>query len=314
MDLSIIIVNYNSSGVLGNCLRSIYASAIKIDHEIIVVDNSSTDDMLKELKSEFPGVNLIELPENIGFAAGNNVGIAAARGGTLLLLNPDTIVEKDAIDSLYNRLSPDRSISIIGPKILYTDRSLQSRFIPKKVPTLWYLFCEMFYLDKLFPRSRIFNSYFGADFNYEKEQEVGQICGACLMIKKKVIDKTGPFDEKFFLYFDEADLCLRVSQAGFKMLYFPKASIVHLEGASSASAGRKRVENYYRTELYFFRKHYGIFQTCLLYCLNLTGFTLRFLTIPLYLAKDRNANKVSRHFWAFIYHLNLIHLKEAVTL
>ncbi|OGT21485.1 MAG: hypothetical protein A3C55_03015 [Gammaproteobacteria bacterium RIFCSPHIGHO2_02_FULL_42_13] len=165
----------------------------------------------------------------------------------------------------------------------------------------------------MFPRSRVMNSYFGANFDYDREQWVGQICGACLMIRKAVIEKIGLFDERFFLYFDEADLCLRAARAGFKMLYFPDASIVHLEGASSASSSRRRVDNYYMTQLYFFRKHYGIFQTFLLYCLNLTGFALRSLTIPLYLAKDRDARKVLRHFWAFTYHLNLLNLKEAVT-
>lgn len=312
MDLSIIIVNYNSSGVLRGCLRSIYASIISMEYEIIVVDNNSSDGMLSEVKSEYATVNFVELSKNVGFAAGNNAGISIAKGRVLLLLNPDTIVEKDTIDSLFNRLLQDGSIGIAGPKIFYADKTLQSKFMPKKAPNLFGLFCEIFYLDKIFPHSRVMNSYFGADFDYDMEQDVGQVCGACLMIKKEVIDKIGLFDEHFFLYFDEADLCLRAARAGFKILYFPKVSIVHLEGASSAAYSRKRVENYYRTELYFFRKHYGILQTILLYLLNLAGFSVRLLTIPFYLVKDRDVKKVVRHFWALVYHLNPIHIKEAI--
>jgi GT2 family glycosyltransferase len=164
----------------------------------------------------------------------------------------------------------------------------------------------------MFPHSRLLNSYFGADFDYDSEQEVGQVCGACLMIKREVLDRAGLFDERFFLYFDEADLCLRAARAGYRSLYFPQVSIVHLEGASSVSANRNRVYNYYKMQLYFFRKHYGAAQAVLLYLLNFVGFALRFLTIPLYLIKDGNSKKVKRHFWAFIYHLNPAHLKEAV--
>jgi GT2 family glycosyltransferase len=279
---------------------------------VIVVDNDSGDGMIPALRREFTETEFIELDRNAGFAAGNNVGIARARGQTLLLLNPDTIVPKKMIDALFERMALDRSIGIIGPTIFYIDGSLQSRYIPKKIPTLFYLFCEMFYLDKMFPKSRLFNSYFGAGFDYGMEQEVGQVCGACMMIKKEVFDKIGLFDERFFLYFDEADLCLRAKRAGFRTMYYPATSIVHLEGASSLSSNRERVYNYYRTQLYFFRKHYGPVKTFALYILNLGGFTTRFLTVPFYLIKDRNFDKVARHFWAFVYHLNPVHLIEAL--
>lgn len=308
VQLSIIIVNYNSSNILRDCLRSIEASSVQIGYEVIVVDNHSSDGGLEALNREFPSVSFIELPENVGFAAGNNAGFSRARGATYLLLNPDTEVKPDALQRLYDALHRDPSVGMAGPKIYYADGTLQSAIIPKKVPSVFDFFCELFYLVKIFPASRIFNAYFGARFDYDREQPVGQLCGACLMVKKEVVEKIGPLDEKLFLYFDEADWCKRAADAGYRMLYVPSASITHHEGKSSGGARKSSVDLWFDSQFYLMRKHYGVWTALLLYFVNLAGFTLRILTYPFYLVKDRNLSKIRRNAFALLYHWDLRHL------
>lgn len=312
MDLSIIIVNYKSSVFLTGCLNSISASELNIGHEVIVVDNNSMDEGLVEVKRGYPAVNFIDLRVNRGFAAGNNAGIKLAQGKVILLLNPDTVVNKNTIQCLYEKVNSKSEIGIIGPKTYYEDGRLENRFIAKKQPSLSGFFYEMFYLDKLFSCNKKINSYYGANFDYEKGQYLEVVSGACFMIKREVIDKIGLMDEKFFLYCEEIDWCLRAIQAGYKVFYEPSAAITHFGGKSSAMNRRKGVEMFYESSLYFFRKHYGKFKTTLLYFLNFIGFSFRLLTIPVYLLKDKNFNKVTRHYWALLYHLNISNLLRAL--
>lgn len=307
IDLSIIIVNYNSSEVLYDCLRSVYVSTTHAQYEIIVVDNHSITSIPIQLKAAFPQVQYVELEENLGFAGGSNKGIRISRGKTVLLLNPDTEVEAGAVQVLYDKLTENPAVGVAGPKIRYPDGSLQTRHIPKQMPTVFNFFCELFYLDKLFPRSPVMNSYFGADFDFGKEQFLGQVSGACFMIKKEVIDKIGLLDERLFLYFDEADWCVRALRAGYKVLYVPSASVMHHEGKSADQNLRKSRELYLNSQSYLIRKHQGLARAILLYFVNLLGYTFRLFALPYYLLKDKNTYKVRINLFGLLYHLNIIH-------
>lgn len=308
VNLSIVTVNYRSSDFLRKCLRSVYASDLRIPYEFIVVDNDSWDEKMDALQKDFPEAIFIRLPENRGFPGGNNAGFERARGSVYLLLNPDTEVDPRAIQTLYDKITSGQATGMAGPKIYYPDGTLQTEYVPKKMPTLFDFFMEMFYLDKIFSKIPAFNSYYGANFQYEKEQTLGQLSGACLMVKKEVVERVGGIDEKLFLYFDEADWCRRAEKAGYRMLYVPSASIVHYEGKSAGLNKKRSVELWHNSQLYLMRKHYGRGIALLLYGVNLIGFMLRILTAPIYLLKYGNWGKVKKNLWQIEYHLNPSHL------
>ena len=304
MTLSIVIVNYRTSHVLGNCLDSL--AGLRSDSEIIVVDNASSDEGWPALKVKYPQVRFLESKDNRGYPAGANTGIRVSSGRAVVLLNPDTQVSSGALETLSERLMNVEKTGIAGPKVFYADGTLQSREVPKKIPALWDLFCDMFYLNRVFKSHPSINAYYGpADFNYENEQFVGQVHGSCFMVKKEVFEKIGPLDEKFFLYIDEADFCLRAARAGYCSLYVPSASVVHVGGESARKCERRRVKYYYDSLLYFFRKHYGAGEAVLLYMIHGSGSLFRFLTIPLHVLKDRNFERAREHFWTLVYHVDL---------
>ena len=181
-----------------------------------MVDNKSSDGGLPGVKKDFPRFSYLELDENRGFAAGNNAGIEMARGRAILLLNPDTEVDRDTLRILYDILMGDEQAGIAGPKIFYQDGSMQVEFLPKSIPGLRLMFYEMFFLGKLFPGSRKLNAYYGsrATFDYDRQQYLEQVSGACLMIKKEVVDRIGLMDDNFFMYFEETDWCFRALKEG----------------------------------------------------------------------------------------------------
>lgn len=311
IDISIIIVNYKSSGHLKKCLPSIYASKLDASYEVIVVDNDSSDPGWTKIKSDYPQATFLELDENRGFAAGNNAGIKLAIGNVIALINPDVEVAPDAIQILYDKLSSRKNVGIVGPKIYYADKSLP--VLPRMIPNLRFLLYSQVFLGKLFPRNAEFNLYNDANlFDFDKEQYVDQICGACLMIKKETVEKIGLLDENFFLYYEETDWCLRSKQAGYKTLYVPRATIFHYEGGSSEARKRRSTEYFYQSELYFFRKHYGKKSTVCLYLINISGFIFRLIISAVYLAKEKNTNKVKKNFWGLIFHLNPANFIKAI--
>lgn len=311
VSMSIIIVNYKSSDYLLNCIKSVLESELNTKFEIIVIDNASSDEGLAQVKKKFPGVIFVDADKNRGFAAGNNIGINLAKGEVLLLLNPDTIVNKNTIQQLYNKINSAPNIGIVGPKMYYEDGKLQTKNIIKKTPTLFAIFSHLFFLDNLFPRIKFFNSHYGLESECLEEQYWENISGACLMIKREVIEKIGLMDENFFLYFEETDWCLRAIKKGYKILYVPSASIIHFVGGSGIPYKKRNVFAYYESQLYFFKKHYGNIHYTILYLLDLFGFTFRHFIIPVYLISGKNLAQIKRNFFALLFHLNLgnyIHL------
>lgn len=286
IEISIIIVNYNTFAYVNNCIKSIHETIEKPSYEIIVVDNNTLSNEEEEYLQHQKYTIVKRLNKNRGFAAGNNAGIRISKGRTLLLLNPDTLVKPGTIKALYDRLTSDENIAVVGPKIEYPDGRLQTTIIPKLIPGIRSYFNEIFYLDKLFAGNKRFNTCYMSDFNTEKMNELDQVSGACLMIKKDVIKQVGGLDENYFLFYEETDLCLRCKQAGYKILYEPNATIVHHEGGSRTSV--ITLNTFFESQLYFYKKFYGRPAAAAMFAITIAGLAFRCLLSPMYLIKDRS--------------------------
>lgn len=240
MDFSIIIVNFNTKELLENCLNSIFQN-IKADYEVIVVDNASTDGSVEMLAAEFKNrARTVSNQKNLGFGQANNLGAKIANGRFLFFLNSDTIIKENILPALSDFFDRDESIGIISPRLILEDGFKQPNAFGK-YPTLKNLIFER-------PKepSASQSNFFQVDW----------VSGAALIIRKEIFQKLGGFDEKFFMYFEDADLCLRAARLGKKIMVFNGAQVTHLVGRS-IKKGKIRKNYYYISQNYFFEKHYG---------------------------------------------------------
>lgn len=249
--LSIVIVNFNGRGHLENCLRSLSAHPPATAHEVVVVDNASTDDSA-EIAAGFPAVRLLRLPVNAGFSAGNNAGIRATGGELVLLLNNDTVVPEGAIDRLVARLDAHPDAAVAGPRLVDAQGEPELSFGPMITP-----FGEL--------RQKIVTGLHARGVPLasswvrratSREHAVDWVSGACLLVRRKVAEQVGLLDERFFLYTEDVDFCASVRAAGWKVLFTPAAEIVHLRGRSRATAARQMNAAYRRSHLAFYEKHH----------------------------------------------------------
>ena len=240
IDLSIIIISFNTRLMTLECLRSVKAETKDVGFEIIVVDNNSPDDSAAAINAEFPDVRLIALKENIGFGRANNLAIKAAHGRRVLLLNPDTIVLDRAIDRLAAFADETPTCRIWGGRTVNKDGSLNPASCWRRM-TLWSLVCESVGLVHLFPRSFLFNpeAYGGWDRNSVRNVDI--VSGCFFLIDRVLWDQLEGFDPAFFMYGEEADLCLRARRAGARPIVIPSATIVHYGGASTISNLEQRL-------------------------------------------------------------------------
>ncbi len=252
--LSIIIVSYNTRELLRSCLESIFQQASPDDTDIIVVDNASADgsrDMVKEL---YPRVHLIASNKNLGFAAANNLGLKESKSPYVLFLNPDVVVLPGAFTRPLKYLDQHSDVAVVGCKIMSPDGSVQQS--AREFPTLWTLFLENSFLYKFFSHSGVFRNPWVTDV--DREQEVDVVKGAFLLVKRSVLDSVGTMDERFFLYSEEQDLCRRVKQAGWKIVYLPIPAITHFEGGSSQPGPDSAKLLVFESEYRYFVKHHGV--------------------------------------------------------
>ena len=231
MDLSIIIVNWNSVKYILNCIKSIKKNIKSLNYEIIVVDNASFDNCGEKLAHEFPEVIFIQSQQNLGFAAGNNLGASHARGEVLLFLNPDTEVLEGAIERLFEKTLSLPMVGIVGPRVLNTDGSLQTSCV-RALPTPINRALDANFLRRLFPRSRHWGTW-NAFSNFEPVV-VEAVSGACMMIKANTFASVGGFNPQFFMYAEDMDLCARIRGLGLKNYHIPEAVVVHHGGGSSS--------------------------------------------------------------------------------
>lgn len=254
MDVSIIIVNYNTKKIIENCIQSIYDKTTGIDFEIIVVDNASRDGSQQMMAEKFQDVKLIELNENIGFGRANNNAIEFATGRNILFLNPDTKLINNAIKVLSDYLDNSPKSGACGGNLL--DENLKPAQSFRLIyPSLFFEVNEM--LMKI-PEKLLFGK--SREYNYSnKYKSVAYITGADLMIKKTVIDKVGFFNPLFFMYFEETDFCNRINKLGYKIISIPEAKIQHLEGKSFGNhkVNADRINQYETSRKKYYSLHYS---------------------------------------------------------
>ena len=254
--LSIIIVNYNAGRLLKQCIESIYQESTIIPFDVWVVDNNSVDASISIVRQHFPQVNLIENKENMGFAVANNQAINKCKGRYVLLLNPDTLILKKALEKIVKFMDEHAQIGICGCKVLNKDGTLQLA-CRRKFPTPSVAFFRMIGLSRLFPNSKLMAKYNLTYLNSHEPHEVDAVSGAFLMIRKTVIEDIGTLDERFFMYGEELDWCLRTKNAGWKVMYYPDAEIVHYKGECSKFNHRRAAFEFYRSMYLFHKKHFA---------------------------------------------------------
>lgn len=257
MKLSVIIVNYNVRYFLELCVDSVLKAAHGFEAEVIVVDNCSTDDSLAMLRERFPQVIRIENQDNAGFSKANNQGVAIARGEYILFLNPDTVMPEDFFQKTLACLDSKPEIGALGPRLI----DGKGRFAPdakKSFPSLQVALFKSSGINRLFPRSAYFNSYYAVHVGERQTAPVEVLSGCCMLLRRLVIDQIGgAFDEDYFMYCEDVDLSYRVRQAGFQNLYFPEATLVHYKGESTRKATLSYIRIFNEALVTFVRKHYS---------------------------------------------------------
>lgn len=254
-DLSICIVAWNVRADLEECLRSIRRARPVIDYEVLVVDNRSRDGTGDMVESDFPETVLIRNDRNRGFAAASNQAIRSGRGRYLLLLNPDTLVTAGALEEMVGFLDRRPAAGGAGPRLRNSDGSLQPSV--RAFPTMAAAFGQFTILGDLglFRRSRA--GYLQAGFDYTRPAVVDQPMGAALFLRREALDEVGMLDEDFFLYFEEVDLCRRLTRAGRLLWYNPAAEVVHRGGASTEQEGGRALFYFFRSQFRYFEKVSG---------------------------------------------------------
>jgi len=257
MDLSIIIVNYNVKYFLEQCLLSVRNAISKLDAEIFVVDNNSVDGSNAMVREKFPGVRLMENDTNLGFSKANNQAIKEATGEYILLLNPDTVIEEDTLDKCIGYIKDHPETGGLTVKMIDGN----GKFLPeskRSLPTPRVAFYKIFGLSRLFPRSRIFSKYHLGYLDRDEVNEIEILPGAFMLISKADIDKVGLLDERFFMYGEDIDYSYRLIKAGYKNVYFPRATIIHYKGESTKKGSLNYVLTFYNAMIIFARKHYSV--------------------------------------------------------
>tara|TARA_Y100000590_G_scaffold382759_1_gene452970 strand:- start:1390 stop:2313 length:924 start_codon:yes stop_codon:yes gene_type:complete len=275
MELSIIIVNYEMGNYITQCIDSIYKETKKIDFEIIIVDNSRSRNDHDVLKEKFPGIIIHFNDKNLGFSKACNQGILLSSGKMILFLNPDTIVLNGAIDRVYEFINEDSDAGIVGCKLLNFDGTLQ--YSCKSFPSIWNLFCEAIYLYRIFPKTKLFGSYHMSCFDYDSIQDVDVVMGAFMMLKRGVIDSIGKFDESYFMYSEETDLCYRAIQKGWKVQYYPNSEIMHRWGGMSDGLIDRLSIEVHKSLMIFCRKNHKLLYFLIEKSIVFFGVVLRFI-------------------------------------
>jgi GT2 family glycosyltransferase len=230
--ISVVIVNYKMKKLIKNCVQWIKDAKWEIPFEIIVVDNDSQENAEEYLKKFHPEIRYIQNAVNVGMGGGTNVGIRAAKGDYVLVMNPDIFVFPGTIEKLYNYLETNEQVGIVAPQLLNPDASIQYSCYAWHGPlTPAY---RRTFLGKLPWAKKDLARFLMTDWDHQNTREVDWIQGSCWLVPKKVFNEIGMFDDRFFMYFEDTDFCRRVWQSGRKVVYFPDAQVVHLHRRQSA--------------------------------------------------------------------------------
>ena len=251
MDLSVIIVNWNTRDLLLKCLESLYSTLQGLAHEVIVVDNDSSDGSVQAVGERFPQVTVLANKRNIGFAGANNLAFRRARGRYLLILNSDVEVTPEAVPGTVRFLDSHPKAAAAGIQLFFPDGRKQNSF--DSFPTIATEILNKSLLRKLFPRALPSKNQ-----EYTSPLPVDLVIGAFLMVRREVVEEVGDLDERFFLFMEEADWCLRMRRAGWEIYYLPDYRAIHHHGASKRKLESASWIEYYRSTYLYFRKHRGL--------------------------------------------------------
>jgi GT2 family glycosyltransferase len=254
-EMSIIIVNWNTEALLRACLTSIFASSVSFKFEVIVVDNNSSDNSPDMVKNEFKHVKLIRNPDNYGFARANNIGIHESNGEFICIANSDTEIFPDTLETMMKYMRINHDIGILGPKLLNKDLSLQKSC--KRFPRLWSCTCKALFLHRLFCNSPFFAAEDMDWFDHESISDVEAIAGAFLLLRRHCFERVGFFDERFWFYEEDIDLCCSSLKNGYRNVYFPTARVVHLGGSSSIKLLSVVSIYLVKSRLLYIQKHFS---------------------------------------------------------
>jgi GT2 family glycosyltransferase len=260
MDVSIVIVSFNTCNLLDECIASIERET-QCGHEVIVVDNASTDGSPQMLREKYQAVTLIENEENVGFARANNQGFSGASGKYFVMLNPDTVILDRAIDKLVEFMERNLGVGICGPCNVGRERQLQ--YNCDHFPSFWNTLWVYTNLVNRYPNIKIFRKSRMLYWDYATQRDVDRITGCSLMIRAEVFRDLDGLDNNYFMYFEETDLCFRARKNGKRVVYLPHAVIIHYGGESSQSqtgevtVGGTVASYFLNSQYYFFQKNCG---------------------------------------------------------
>ncbi len=306
IDVSVIIVNYNSFHLLDECLDSLFHFNKEISFEVIVVDNNSTVGDVESITSKYPAVRLIKNDKNIGFAAANNLALKIIKGKYTLFLNNDTVFKNNVIEKVFDFAEAMKQPVFAGCQLLNADMTKQESVVD--FPNLWNTITENIFLYKIFKRSKIFNKYYQNNYNYSEPQEVDVIKGAFMFCETATLKKLNGFDDRFFFYSEETDLCYRFKKSGGKIFFLPYVKLIHYGGETTDKNLWFKYKNQTTGKIQYYQKHfYGIRFTAVIF-IHFTGLFLRgilFSVSGIFLLK-KNIMKKGYYFFKqmFVYPQN----------
>jgi len=245
MDLTVVIVSYNVSALLRQCLKTVNRARQGINCEIFVVDNNSTDGSCSVVRQEFPYVNLIENSTNAGFSAAGNQALRLAKGRYILLLNPDTLLEENSLTACIGFMESHQDAGALGVKMV----NGEGEYLPESkrcLPSVSSAFFKSFGLSFIFPGSKLFNRYYHAEVGMDETAQTEVISGAFMFIRREILDRTGLLDEDFFMYGEDIDLSYRILKAGYLNYYFPQVKVTHFKGCSTPRQNYDDIALFYK--------------------------------------------------------------------
>lgn len=281
--LSVVIVNYNGRRYLNACLESLMRQGKDLHLEVVLVDNGSTDGSIPLVRNTFPSVGLLPLKENAGFSRANNRGLKECREDFILFLNPDTRLLDGALEKLFVFLRGNPAVGAVGPALRTEEGRFQVSF-GRRVHFLGE-FIQKFFLN-VFLSFRLKSR--------KKRRKVGWLSGACLLTRRSVLDRVGGFDPAFFLYFEDIDLCYRMREAGYSLVYLPEAEVIHHGGGITSRRKTDSRFQYRKSQVYFYDKHNSPLSLCLLKLFLRVDFILK---VGYYRLTDRRAAGKYRTFF-----------------
>lgn len=290
-EITVIVVSYNTKDLLLSCLKSVYESRGVGPIEIIMVDNGSTDGSVEAVQSLYPDVEMIKAKGNLGFSGANNLALPKVGGRYVLLLNSDAELRKDSLEIMKAFFDEHPDAGAVGPRLVYDDGTTQPSV--DSFPNLFTEFLHLFQVKRLLPGERVrqavaptlskvsgqtVGTYFQPYLTDLNPRPVDCLSAACLMVRRETAEAAGPLDEKFFMYMEDMDWCIRIRQTGTEIYYLPEVEVIHrvgMSGEASEESQEKVFVERYRSRLYFFKKHRGPFAVFMLRVMMVSAFAIR---------------------------------------